>query len=142
LKIPKKFFQKHGFEWETNLVNFPDGKLIIKQTDYPNLKTLYACGLGLEEVELDHDGLENLYLVGNELTELDLSKTPNLVHLFASRNKLSTIIGLEQLTKLEDLRCNLNNLTSLDITNLKELQSLDASMNSLSEIKLGNNPLL
>jgi Leucine-rich repeat (LRR) protein len=76
----------------------------------------------LEEVELDHDGLEFIYLVSNNLTELDLSKVLNLKSLWISDNDISDLktdkyyktrrveafIGLEQLTKLEDLRCNKN----------------------------------
>jgi Leucine-rich repeat (LRR) protein len=75
----------------------------------------------LEEVEIDCPSLESLYLVGNELIELDLRKTPNLVNLFVGGNKLSTITGIDKLTKLEDLRCNNNCLKSLDVRGLEFL---------------------
>jgi Leucine-rich repeat (LRR) protein len=89
--------------------------------DYPNLKTLYACGLDLAGVKIDCGSLENLYLTGNKLAGINLSKTPNLVNLSVGGNKLSTITGIDKLTKLEDLRCNANQLKSLNIQKLKNL---------------------
>jgi protein phosphatase 1 regulatory subunit 7 len=80
-----------------NEFRFKNNKLILK--DYPNLKSLYACGLGLEKVELDCPKLETLNLTSNNLTELDLSKVPNLENLNISYNKLEELEVKHLLTK-------------------------------------------
>jgi hypothetical protein len=75
----------------------------------------------LRSVELDHDGLENLYLIDNFLHNINLSKVSNLVNLSLSSNLIDEIVGLEKLTKLEDFRVNGNSLDSLDVRGLINL---------------------
>jgi protein phosphatase 1 regulatory subunit 7 len=89
-KITKLIIKPNEFRFKNN-------KLILK--DYPNLKSLYACGLGLEKVELDCPKLETLNLTSNNLTELDLSKVPNLENLNISYNKLEELEVKHLLTK-------------------------------------------
>jgi hypothetical protein len=114
---------------EPNKYSFENNKLVITKEQFPNLTTLYACGLGLEEVEIDCGSLRDLYLTNNQLVTINLEKSSNLVNLLINRNNIKEIFGLEQLTKLEDLRCNANQLKSLNIQKLKNLWMLDASHN-------------
>lgn len=144
LQIPREIIklEETGEEFEAgSAIKFENNRLIIKKEEFPNLKTLYACGVELEGVDIDCHSLENLYLVSNQLIDINVDLIPNLVNLSLTDNKLQKL-NVKHLTKLEDLRCNINNLTSLDVTNLELLEVLDASMNNLSEIKLGNNPNL
>jgi hypothetical protein len=106
---------------EPNKYSFENNKLVITKEQFPNLTTLYACGLGLEEVEIDCGSLRDLYLTNNQLVTINLEKSSNLVNLLINRNNIKEIFGLEQLTKLEDLRCNANQLKSLNIQKLKNL---------------------
>ncbi|WNE40613.1 MAG: hypothetical protein mread185_000070 [Mycoplasmataceae bacterium] len=128
---------------EPNKYRFKDWKLVINKKDFPNLKTLYACGLGLEEVELDHDGLENLHLTNNELADINLDNTPNLKDLFLSNNSIQSI-NVSHLKNLEDFRINKNFLyySGLDVSGLANLWNLDCSETSLRELTLGDNPNL
>ncbi|WP_139957642.1 T9SS type A sorting domain-containing protein [Flavicella sediminum] len=64
--------------------------------------------------------LKVLYVLGNNLTSLDVSKNRELV----------------------DLRCHSNNLTSLDISNNLKLNYLNASGNSLTNLDVSTNELL
>jgi hypothetical protein len=123
-----------------NNLHFEKNKLIITKEDFPNLKTLYACGLGLAEVELDCPNLENLYLVGNKLTEIDLSKTPNLVNLLINKNRIRKI-NASHLKSWEDLRCNNNSLyfpdSYLDVSGCENLVNLDCSECFMKKLILG-----
>jgi hypothetical protein len=73
-----------------------------------------------------------------------------LVNLLINKNKINKIVGLEQLSKLEDLTCNNNRLAKLDVSGLTNLININASHNNLSaekcsiflNITMGNNPNL
>jgi hypothetical protein len=122
-----------------NEFKFKDYKLILK--DYPNLKTLYACGLDLRKLEIDCPSLDNLYLTNNKLTSIDLSKVYNLVNLLINDNEIQRITGLNKLTELEDLRINKNYLAELDVSGLTNLWCLDCSNNFIEKLFLNNQKL-
>jgi hypothetical protein len=138
-----------------NEYRFQNNKLTIKQENFPNLTTLYACGLGLEEIELDSPTLQNLYLADNKLERLDLDNTPRLRNLVASKNSIEyfdvnhlsqlrsfvcnknkpffTDLNVSGLTKLVYLDCSESKLHSLNMEGCKKLEVLDADMNNLDE---------
>lgn len=110
--------------------------------------------LGIEDLTgiEDFKMLEELDLIFNNLTSLDVSQNTFLTTLVCSRNKI-TNLDVSNNSNLLVLYCFWNNLTSLDLSNnvnLIDLQcydnqitSLDLSTNSnLKEINCRNNDLL
>lgn len=141
---------------EPNKYRFNDNKLVINKADYPNLKIIYACGVGLESVEINHDGLESLNLTSNKLSDINL-QTPNLNSLSLGDNRISRI-EVKHLEGLKYLRLNNNCIKKLDVRGMQLLKFLDASHNlkfeyyvpdynddfddffGFEEILLGDNP--
>jgi len=139
---------------------FKNDKLRISEKEFPNLKTLYACGLGLKKVRIKHSKLENLYLTDNKLSQINLNNVPNLRNILINKNQLEKL-SVKHLKYLEDLRVNKNALTFLDVRNLERLKYLDVAGNvvlnhdiidnlinrritysEFNKLKLGNNPNL
>ena len=63
--------------------------------------------------------LTELYCVGNQLTELDVSNNTALMKLYCGKNQL-TELDLSQNSKLIDLDCGNNQLTSLNVDSCAE----------------------
>lgn len=72
-----------------------------------------------------------LYLQGNKLTALDLSKAPRLKQLLAADNQLSAI-SLSACTELETVDLQGNELTSVDLTKASSLKDINVADNKLS----------
>ena len=83
-------------------------------------------------------GLEELYCVNNQLTELDLSALTNLKLLYCNNNQL-TELDLSALTNLKLLYCSNNQLTELDISNNLALENLSCMSNQLKTLDVTNN---
>ncbi|WNE40025.1 MAG: hypothetical protein GBAus27B_000092 [Mycoplasmataceae bacterium] len=133
LEIPKETHNKHGFEWQTNKVYFPDEKLVLKGKDYPNLRVLYAIACGLKEVELDLPSLEILWINDNQLENFDYTKLPNLRILVVSNNRIKDLEFINIFCeKLETLWVNNNHLGELDISGMSKLENLNCSWNTPS----------
>ncbi|WNE40392.1 MAG: hypothetical protein GBAus27B_000459 [Mycoplasmataceae bacterium] len=120
-KITELIFKPNQFKFKNN-------KLRINEKEFPNLKTVYACGLDLKKVRLNHSKLENLYLTDNKLSQINLDNVPNLKNILVNKNKLESL-RVQHLKHLEDLRCNGNLLNELKISGLANLRVVDASGN-------------
>ncbi|MBQ5986775.1 MAG: hypothetical protein IJL59_05885, partial [Clostridia bacterium] len=78
----------------------------------------------------------------NELTTLDVSMFPHLMHLSCNGNKL-TELDVSYNTELEDLvTFDMKTLTSLDVTRLPKLSFLQCHNSGLTSLDLSNNPNL
>ena len=110
------------------------------------VEKLNCSGNQLTDLWLDPRGNSLKYLTCsvNELTALDLSKSPELTELSCSSNKL-TALDLSANTKLQKIVAQTNALTTLDTRNLPELthlylwgnhdlKSIDVSKNTKLEI--------
>jgi Leucine-rich repeat (LRR) protein len=131
---------------EPNKFRFKDNKLTIKQEDFPKLKTLYACGLGLQKADINCPTLQGLYFANNKLTKIDnLESLTNLVNLVLTGNKFLSL-DISKNTNLEVLFFNSNkrNMISsflgkkkkkiLNCQGLKKLKYLDCSLSGITEL--------
>lgn len=103
-----------------------------------NNKNITNIEFGNED---DFAFLSELYLTGNELTSLDVTKLTKLTILNCSSNQL-TNIDLSQNTQLGRLVMTGNPLTSLDISANKALIHLNVINTGLEELDLSENNLL
>ena len=85
--------------------------------------------------------LETLNCVGNELTDLDVSKNTELTRLECWDNKLTTL-DVSKNTELTRLGCWKNELTALDVSKNTELTSLNCGFNKLTALDVSNNAKL
>ena len=85
--------------------------------------------------------LTELYCVGNQLTELDMSQNKKLKKLQCSANQL-TELDVRSNTALERLSCKENQLTELDVSNNTALMKLYCGKNQLTELDLSQNSKL
>ena len=69
----------------------------------------------------------------NQLTQLDLSKNPNIYFLNCSWNQLEQL-DVSHLKDLVTLDCSHNDLEQLDVKNSKSLVALNCSANQLTEL--------
>ena len=86
-------------------------------------------------------GLTGLYVYGNLLTSIDLSKNTALTFLECDSNSLACL-DLSRNTALEYVSCAANQLVTLDISNNPSLTGLHCAGNQLQNIDVSNNPLL
>ena len=85
--------------------------------------------------------LEYLYIQGNELTSIDVSKNPFLVVLNCEYNQINTL-KISNNGKLKSIECNNNKLTFLDVSNNIYLQKLICDNNQLTNLNLSNTKRL
>lgn len=117
------------------------------------LKYIYVQNLGLRSVNLEGD--KEIYILRceqNEISNLDVSKFPNLTHFYCNNNQLSQL-NVSDNPKLRQLICNNNaGITHLDVTKNTQLIKLYANdcalegeitLNSkkFEDIRLQNNNL-
>jgi len=106
------------------------------------LRVLYLIDNQLTDIDLSNNPLLwSLDVNGNELTNLDLSKNTKLMHLSASYNKL-TDINLSLNTQLTALSIDSNLLTSLDVSNNVLLTQILCSYNKIGTLDLSKNTKL
>ena len=112
-----------------------DDKIIsLKMQDYakdeldmqnlPYLQTLQVYNCGLKQVKNLGKDLKNLYLIKNEIAEIDLSGLDNLEDLVLNFNPLSDVNGLQDLQKLRRL--------CIGPTNIRRLGSIPGSVRYIS----------
>ncbi len=77
----------------------------------------------------------------NQLTELDLTKNPELFYLYCTYNAIETL-DLTGNPKLEALDCSANALTQLDLSTNTALKQACCSANPLTVLTLGTLPAL
>jgi hypothetical protein len=79
--------------------------------------------------------LEQLGILGTDLTELNLNGCINLIELSCYGNDKLTSLDVSGCTKLESLTCGFNDkLTSLDVSGCTKLESLYCSYNQLTSL--------
>lgn len=120
---------------------------------FTSLKKLHANQHDIEQIDLSANILlEEVYLAGNHLSSIDVSKNTNLIALDLTSNQLTGIIGLSNLEKLEELNLSFNYFEELSINNQalevfhisnNDLISLDISMAlNLINVLLTSNKLI
>lgn len=136
-------------------VRTPDNEIVPDSADLPKLKNLK----GIEHFK----NLEQLHVVNNEITDLDVSQNAKLWLLDCKFNKL-TRLDVSQNKALKGFYCNNNelesltigklpllkgfwchenkNLTSLDVTQVPNLQHLYCNSTGITALDLSKNPLL
>ena len=82
--------------------------------------------------------LEELHVQGNQLTQLDMTKSPALAYLGLSDNRL-TELNISKNSALKILKCDWNELTELDVSNNPALEVLGVFWNRLTELDVSNN---
>ena len=85
--------------------------------------------------------LEELYLAGNGLTSLDVSKNTKLKVLDVESNSL-TSINVSYNTLLEELDVSNNNISSINLVKNVNLIKLDLNENNISSVDLDSNTKL
>ena len=85
--------------------------------------------------------LKNLYCIGNQLTELNVSHNTALIFLACNNNQL-TELDVSHNTALDKLYCYNNQLTALDVCQNTALKNLNCSDNQLTELKVNQNMAL
>ena len=146
ISINEEFFPDENFLNYIKTSNFDlnqDGKLNqeeIKKVTYiyVNMKQINSLK-GIEYFK----NLKYLYAEMNYIETLDISKNTNLVGVYCSNNKLTSIKlpNQEENNTLERLEIFANSLTELDLHNLKALKVLWVNDNKLTNLDLSDNPL-
>ena len=142
---------------EINETNFPDANFRgfvqnefdtdknnkLSSEEIAAVKEIIASTKGIKNLKGIEffTALETLNCVGNELTELDVSKNTELTRLECWDNKL-TALDVSKNTKLTRLGCWKNELTALDVSKNTELTSLNCGFNKLTALDVSNNAKL
>ena len=104
---------------------------------FVNLTFLSAANQKIESVDLhSNTKLDTIYLLGNLLTDIDLSHNSDLIFVDLQANRFnpnSTISGLEVATNLKDLDLSWNYLETFSIQNAS-LEILHISHNDLKSL--------
>jgi hypothetical protein len=118
---------------ELNLENLEYGAIsdLSGIEGFTNLKRLVANQHNIEQIDLGNNILlEEIYLAGNYLSSIDVSKNTNTILLDLTANQLTTITGLSKLIKLENLNLSFNYIEELTMVNTS-LEILHISNNDL-----------
>lgn len=109
---------------------------------FTELTALYCVGNQLTELDMSKcTKLTDLECDWNQLTTLDVSKNIELTMLTCGANQLSTL-DVSQNTALNELHCFKNQLTELDVSNNIELTNLNCHENQLTALDLSYNTVL
>ena len=113
---------------------------------FTNLKKVNFEDLKLKSVPREIKGLENisdLNLMSNQVDFSEITGFKNLEKLNLSDNKISNIEGIENLSKLNKLELNFNEINEIpdNLNKLQSLEILDLTGNKLSEISKGISEL-
>ena len=129
--------------WRAN----PDGTVSLDE--YNRMQIIMNGGtflflLGNQLTTLDVTKLTSLKVLAcsdNQLTALDVTGLTNLKNLFCSDNQLTTL-DVTKLTSLTVLECNGNQLVSLDVSTLEELEILWCHGNKMTALDITHNAYL
>lgn len=146
-----------------NFVLYADEILDLKGIEYfTAIEQLYAGDLGIEKADFSALlNLQKLYVQGNNLTSLDVSKNTALTDLVCSVNEnLSSltlspsvtklicngcalsVLDLSMCTNLTQLNCAYNKLSSLNLSANTQLSDLTCCYNNIAALDLSANALL
>ncbi len=106
------------------------------------LVELFAKNLGLQTITLDLPKLEELDLHDNKLSEIDLSKVPELIILRLGWNKFKKFGEGVKLPKLKSLNIYHNELEEIDLNGFKALEWLFVQENPLKGIEIPKTLIL
>ncbi|MBO7495050.1 MAG: leucine-rich repeat domain-containing protein [Salinivirgaceae bacterium] len=124
-----------------DLTNYHGSNFSWIPTLFPNLKRFRCTSVAQLNALTDEQraNLEALYCPNIGLTELDLSKYPNLKILDCSGNNIDGFGSGKgsDISQLEYLNCSNNKLTALNASNWPNLKTLDCSKNLLTALNLG-----
>lgn len=95
---------------------------------YGDCLSFLATGAKITAITIDAPSMGMLSLADNELTTLDLSKTPAIESLNLQNNHL-TSLNVHGLTSISTLNVKLNQLATLDLSGLNTLRTLIVSDN-------------
>ena len=134
--------QEERYAVETINVNLMNIRSLKGIEFFPNLTELYCVGNQLTELDMSQNKeLQTLDCAANQLTELDVSQNKKLKVLLCSANQL-TELDVRSNTALERLSCQENQLTELDVSNNTALMKLYCGKNQLTELDLSQNSKL
>ena len=142
-KIDEKTFPDKQFRAfvEDNFDGNKDGKLSSAEIAAVKKIDCYDKGIqSLKGIEV-FSALQELICVGNELTELDVSKNTNLMRLTCGANQL-TSLELGKNTKLIAVACETNQLASIDLSGLKNLKVFSCAGNPMKTLDVSGCPKL
>ncbi|MCP4123076.1 MAG: S8 family serine peptidase, partial [Bacteroidetes bacterium] len=105
------------------------------------LTTVLCGGLSLTSLTGSGANLSYLYASRNQLAELDISGSSDMIKLDVSHNLLETL-DLEGFIEMMMLNCDSNSISVLDVTQMAGLDSLFCTGNRLDELifSVGNGP--
>lgn len=85
---------------------------------FTNITFLSAAYQKIASVNLSaNKKLDTIYLLGNNIEEIDFTHNTNLILINIQANKLHTVTGISKVTKLKELDVSWNNLTTFDVQN-------------------------
>lgn len=135
--------------WPTRIENGRFKALSVDEalpiSSFPSIKGLIVESISCSNnrlTELDLSKFPNLTKLScylNELTELDLSHVPNLTMLSCSENELGEL-NLSRVPNLSVLLCDADDLNGLNLSEVPNLTKLSCSNNQLTELDLSQVP--
>ncbi len=123
-------------EWDADVNN--DGEIQVSEAEA--IVHLVISGQNIDSLEgiEAFTGLKSLRCVFNNITELDLSNSPDLENLSCGQNMISSL-NVTQNPNLIYISCTSNNLSELDVTQNINLVELIALNNLMQNIDLTQN---
>lgn len=115
----------------------------VLSSDVEFVETLDVSGLGITSligIEAFFN-LKFLYAYNNEITGIDVSNNPLLVHLSLNNNSLAEL-SVTGNSLLEEIHINNNQLIDLNLGNNHNLMTLHAGGNQINTIDLSGSPKL
>ena len=107
--------------------------------DFINLESIYLMGNNLSTINVSNNAsLRSLWCGLNQITSIDVSNNALLEELGLYGNQLDSI-NLENNPNLLELVLNNNNLSNIDLSNNINITSIGLDGNNLSNIDLSNN---
>ncbi|WP_237274674.1 hypothetical protein [Tenacibaculum ovolyticum] len=108
---------------------------------FPNLKRLDCFGNEITEIDLSKStSITFLNCSENKIERLDLSNNTELVYVSCDGNKLNSLI-IGDNPNLKSLYTSFNELTTLDVKACTELESLDTTGNQMNSIIVNDTQL-
>ncbi len=123
-------------EWDADVNN--DGEIQVSEAEaIVHLVVTYQNIDSLEGIEA-FTGLKSLRCSLNNITELDMSNSPELEDLSIGQNNISTL-NVTQNPSLIYVNCTSNDLSELDVTQNISLMELICYNNSIQNLDLSQN---
>ncbi len=117
-----------------------DGNGTLNNAEIAGATEIYAFSMGIKSLKgIEHfTSLQKLQADQNELTELDVTKCPDLYYLSATDNQL-TAIDVSNCLKMYRLNLNYNKLTAIDVSKLTGMKEFGCASNQLTSIDVSKN---